>query len=108
MVLSDELLPQAVLRTIGDKQYEKRKLAALEVEQIVKRLSLQNDQHRIRLLLDKIISDFSFSALPNSRKGALLCLAAATVGLGTPSELHLRQIVPPVVASFTDQDSRVR
>jgi hypothetical protein len=41
-------------------------------------------------------------------QGALLCLAAATVGLGEPSELYLRQIVPPVLASFTDQDSRVR
>ncbi len=41
-------------------------------------------------------------------KGALLCLAAATVGLGEPTETHLRQIVPPVLHSFTDQDSRVR
>ncbi len=41
-------------------------------------------------------------------QGALLCLAAATVGLGEPSEGYLRQIVPPVLASFTDQDSRVR
>jgi hypothetical protein len=37
-----------------------------------------------------------------------LCLAAAAVGLGEPSEAYLRQIVPPVLASFTDQDSRVR
>lgn len=41
-------------------------------------------------------------------QGALLCLAAAAVGLGDPSEVHLRQIVPPVLASFTDQDARVR
>ena len=41
-------------------------------------------------------------------QGALLCLAAATVGLEQPSEQFLRQIVPPVLASFTDQDSRVR
>jgi hypothetical protein len=45
---------------------------------------------------------------PLCRQGALLCLAAATVGLGEPSEAYLRQIVPPVLASFTDQDSRVR
>lgn len=30
------------------------------------------------------------------------------MGLGEPSEAYLRQIVPPVLASFTDQDSRVR
>jgi hypothetical protein len=47
-------------------------------------------------------------ACPHHAQGALLCLAAATVGLGEPSETYLRQIVPPVLASFTDQDSRVR
>lgn len=41
-------------------------------------------------------------------QGALLCLAASAVGLGDPTEVHLRQIVPPVLASFTDQDARVR
>lgn len=45
---------------------------------------------------------------PRAPQGALLCLAAATVGLGSPTEVHLRQIVPPVLASFTDQDGRVR
>ena len=30
------------------------------------------------------------------------------MGLGSPTEAHLRQIVPPVLASFTDQDGRVR
>jgi hypothetical protein len=38
----------------GDKLYEKRKLGALEVEQIVKRLAQQNDYHRIRLIIDKV------------------------------------------------------
>ncbi|GLI67554.1 hypothetical protein VaNZ11_011781 [Volvox africanus] len=108
MVASDELLPAAVLRQIGDKLYEKRKFAALDVEQLIKRLAAQNDQHRIRLIIDKLISEYSFSSQANHRKGALLCLAAAAVGLGEPTEVHLRQIVPPVLASFTDQDARVR
>lgn len=46
------------------------------------------------------------SPLSSRPQGALLCLAAATVGLGEPTEANLRQIVPPVLASFTDQDSR--
>ncbi|KXZ45904.1 hypothetical protein GPECTOR_49g488 [Gonium pectorale] len=112
MVASDELLPTAVLRQIGDKLYEKRKAAALDVEQLIKRLALQNDQHRIRLIIDKLISEYAFSSQANHRKarglgGALLCLAASAVGLADPSEVHLRQIVPPVLASFTDQDARV-
>ncbi|KAG2433054.1 hypothetical protein HYH02_012758 [Chlamydomonas schloesseri] len=103
-----DLLPAAVLRQIGDKLYEKRKVAALEVEQLIKKLAAQNDQHRIRLTVDKLISDYAFSSQANHRKGALLCLAASAVGLGDPTEVHLRQIVPPVLASFTDQDARVR
>ncbi|KAG2488883.1 hypothetical protein HYH03_012677 [Edaphochlamys debaryana] len=109
MVASEgELLPASVLRQIGDKLYDRRKSAALEVEQLIKRLAAQNDQHRIRLIIDKLISEYAFSSQPNHRKGALLCLAASAVGLGDPTEVHLRQIVPPVLASFTDQDARVR
>lgn len=68
MVASDELLPAAVLRQIGDKLYEKRKLAALDVEQLIKRLAAQNDQHRIRLIIEKLISEYAFSSQPNHRK----------------------------------------
>jgi hypothetical protein len=68
MVASDELLPTAVLRQIGDKLYEKRKLAALDVEQLIKRLAAQNDQHRIRLIIDKLIGEYAFSSQANHRK----------------------------------------
>ncbi|KAH9320795.1 hypothetical protein KI387_015434, partial [Taxus chinensis] len=40
--------------------------------------------------------------------GGLIGLAAATVGLASEAAPHLEQIVPPVLNSFTDQDSRVR
>ncbi|KAF5837786.1 vacuolar 14 Fab1-binding region-domain-containing protein [Dunaliella salina] len=104
----DELLSASVLRQIGHAQYDKRKMAALEVEQTVKRLSKSHDEARVQKVVDKLIAEYAFSPQANHRKGALLCLAAATVGLGTPTEAHLRQIVPPVLASFTDQDGRVR
>mmetsp|Transcript_2306 Transcript_2306/g.5914 ORF Transcript_2306/g.5914 Transcript_2306/m.5914 type:complete len:925 (+) Transcript_2306:104-2878(+) len=104
----DELLSASVLRQIGHAQYDKRKIAALEVEQTVKRLSKSHDDARVQKVVDKLIAEYAFSPQANHRKGALLCLAAATVGLGTPTEAHLRQIVPPVLASFTDQDGRVR
>jgi vacuole morphology and inheritance protein 14 len=71
MVASEELLPQAVLRQIGDKLYEKRKVAALEVEQIVKRLATAGDQNRIRLIIDKLIAEYAFSPQANHRKVGL-------------------------------------
>jgi hypothetical protein len=46
--------------------------------------------------------------VPPTSQGALLCLAASAVALNEPSEAHLRQVVPPVLASFTDPDARVR
>jgi vacuole morphology and inheritance protein 14 len=67
-MVDGELLPQAVLRQIGDKLYEKRKLAALEVEQLIKRLAVSNDQQRIRAIIDKLIGEFAFSPQPNHRK----------------------------------------
>ncbi len=68
MPAAEELLPPAVLRQIGDKLYEKRKAAALEVEQVVKRLAAHNDQHRLRLIIDKLISEYAFSNQANARK----------------------------------------
>lgn len=71
MVATEELLPQAVLRQIGDKLYEKRKMAALEVEQIVKRLATAGDTAKISSIIDKLISEFAFSPQANHRKVSL-------------------------------------
>ncbi len=49
-----EDLPPSLLRLIGDKLYEKRKQAALEVEQIVKRCVAAGDFNRIRAIVDKV------------------------------------------------------
>lgn len=54
------------------------------------------------------MQDYALSPQANQRKGGLLCLAAAAVGLGDAGSAHLQTIVPPVLDSFTDQDSRVR
>ncbi len=52
--------------------------------------------------------DYALSPQANQRKGGLLCLAAAAVGLSEAGAAYLPRIVPPVLDSFTDQDSRVR
>ena len=81
MVAGEELLPQAVLRQIGDKLYEKRKMAALEVEQIVKRLAASGETAKISSIIDKLISEFAFSPQANHRKvGAQGHVAAALSG----------------------------
>eukprot|EP00892_Ulva_mutabilis_P010669 jgi/Ulvmu1/7975/UM004_0208.1 len=105
---NEPILPPSVLRNIGDKMYEKRKQAALEVEQIVKHQSSIGHPERVSSIIDKLVEDTK-STQPNHRKGGLLCLAAIAVGLGPDdNDRFLDVIVPPVLDSFRDPDSGVR
>lgn len=97
----DTELPNSVVRSIGDKLYEKRKCAALEVEQLVKSLAASGNIKRVGQIIDKLIADFAFSPQANYRKGGLLCLAATAVGLANNNQEFLQKIVPPVLNSFT-------
>ncbi|GLJ48313.1 hypothetical protein SUGI_1019740 [Cryptomeria japonica] len=102
------LLPASVLRNLADKLYEKRKNAALELEGVIKNLTAVGDHEKISAIINVLTNEFALSPQANHRKGGLIGLAAATVGLASEAAQHLEQIVPPVLNSFTDQDSRVR
>ncbi|PKA55629.1 Protein VAC14 like [Apostasia shenzhenica] len=102
------IIPSAVLRNLADKLYEKRKNAALEIEGIVKQLAQAGEHEKITAVVNLLVTDFTYSPQANHRKGGLIGLAAATVGLTTEAAQHLEHIVPPVLNSFLDQDSRVR
>ncbi|OMO60688.1 Armadillo-like helical [Corchorus capsularis] len=102
------VIPASVLRNLSDKLYEKRKNAALEVEGIVKQLASAGDHEKISAVINLLTTEFTYSPQANHRKGGLIGLAAATVGLTSEAAQHLEQIVPPVLNSFSDQDSRVR
>jgi len=102
------IIPGAVLRNLADKLYEKRKNAALEIEGIVKQLSTAGEHEKIAAVIGLLTNDFTYSPQANHRKGGLIGLAAVTVGLTSEAAQHLELIVPPVLNSFLDQDSRVR
>jgi len=109
---SDVLLSAAIMRSIGDKMYEKRKMAALEVEQVMKELAASGARDKVESLLGKLINDYARSGQANKRKGGLLCLAAATVALRHFYDRlkfnFLGQVLDPVCLSLSDQDGRVR
>jgi hypothetical protein len=88
MVAGEELLPQAVLRQIGDKLYEKRKMAALEVEQIVKRLAAAGDTTKISSIIDKLIAEFAFSPQANHRKVSS-CSSSSSEALASADMLDI-------------------
>ncbi|XP_051149030.1 protein VAC14 homolog [Andrographis paniculata] len=102
------VIPAATLRNLSDKLYEKRKNAALEVEGIVKQLAVAGDHDKISGVINLLANEYTYSPQANHRKGGLIGLAAATVGLTSEAAQHLDQIIPPVLNSFSDQDSRVR
>lgn len=86
-------LTPATIRNLGDKLYEKRKLGALEVEQLIKESKDANDSEKIQSIILYLTNHFAYSASGNQRKGGLIALAAAAIGLGqvTIAVLHHTQ-----------------
>ncbi|CAG8607608.1 10557_t:CDS:2, partial [Dentiscutata heterogama] len=97
-----------IIRGLNDRVYEKRKTAALEVEKLIREHTDNKEPDKIKAILNKLVSDFACSQQANSRNGGLIGLAAASIALGPNVAVYLDEIVPPVLACFSDQDSRVR
>ena len=104
------VLPQLVLRNLGDRSYEKRKQAALEVELIIKDLaSGENDvSEDIHQIIRVLVRDFAYSTQSNHRKGGLIGLAATAIALMDGTSKYLNSLLPPVLKCFEDPESRVR
>lgn len=102
------VLPVTVVRGLNDRLYDKRKMAALEVERIVRELISRNDTKQVRRVIEMLINNFALSQNSNSRKGGLIGLAATAIALGKDIGLFLSELIPPVLKSFSDVDSRVR
>jgi vacuole morphology and inheritance protein 14 len=94
--------------------YERRKLAALEVETLIQNLAKQDQFARIYLIVDALATNYASpsSGNANARKGGCLCLAAVSVALSGHLESQnaefISKVTPPVLLACTDPDSRVR
>ncbi|KAI3631853.1 hypothetical protein MIR68_010326 [Amoeboaphelidium protococcarum] len=106
-----DLIPQQILRQLGDKFYDKRKQGALEVEKIVRDLlnSGQETQYqRVVKILNFIKSEFMQNVTSSHmRNGGLIAMAAVSICIPQESDL-IHQIVPPVLNLLTDTDSRTK
>ena len=85
--VTSSVLAQSIVRNLGDKLYEKRKAAALEVEQIIKDLVEAKDSERIASIITTLTS-LVYSNQGNSKKGGLIALAATAIGLAEVRVLH--------------------
>lgn len=97
-----------IVRALNDKLYEKRKVAALEIEKLVREFVAQNNSTQIRHVIQILASEFALSHHPHSRKGGLIGLAACSIALGKDSGLYLKELIEPVLSCFNDSDSRLR
>ena len=118
-------IPQMIQRALGDRSYEKRKNAALEIETIVRNLvmgssnsnplimndsSLNNHQSQTKVLriISQLSKDFCTSMNANYRKGGLIGIAAIAIGLMQNAHIYLEHLLKPVLLCFDDPESRVR
>lgn len=97
-------------KALCDRIYEKRKPAALQLEQIVRKaLEAQNTQF-VDGIITELSRDFAYALRhPNYRNGGLIGLAAVAIALGQdllPN--YLDDIIQPILTCFGDADSRVR
>uniref|UniRef100_A0A914GYF2 Protein VAC14 homolog n=1 Tax=Globodera rostochiensis TaxID=31243 RepID=A0A914GYF2_GLORO len=101
-------LSQAIVRTLTDKLYEKRKAAALEIEKQA-RDYVRNDNMVDLERLIKVLEQLATAPNGNTRKGGLIGLAATAIGLGNKFAIpYAQRLLEPVFACFSDADSRVR
>ena len=67
-------LTAATLRNLGQKEYDKRKQAALEVENLARELRDASEFEKVAGLIQTLSTDLAESPLANLRKGALHAL----------------------------------
>ena len=78
---------------------------------MIKELRDSHSKHTgdtIRLIVLTLTRDYAHSTQSNQRKGGLIGLAATAIALGDDTPNYLDVLLPPVLKSFNDQESRVR
>ncbi|CAL9118766.1 unnamed protein product [Musa textilis] len=108
MAEASSLIPASVLRSLTDKQHEKRKKAAMTIQDIVGKLVFEQEVKKILAVIDMFATEFTANPQPDRRKCGLKGLAAVALGLKENAPAYLEEIVPPVLHRVTDEDSTVR
>lgn len=83
--MGDTPIPPSTYRNLYDKLYDRRKLGALEIEQLVKEYNNAKNEDGIRGIIKILTTDFADSPQGNNKKGGLIGLAASSIGLGAVS-----------------------
>eukprot|EP00550_Attheya_septentrionalis_P013612 CAMPEP_0198306870 /NCGR_PEP_ID=MMETSP1449-20131203/58638_1 /TAXON_ID=420275 /ORGANISM="Attheya septentrionalis, Strain CCMP2084" /LENGTH=530 /DNA_ID=CAMNT_0044009431 /DNA_START=30 /DNA_END=1618 /DNA_ORIENTATION=+ len=109
----------AVLVSLAHKRYERRRLAAMEIEKVVRSLVQQQHQNqgeleRVRAILLLLSDDYVRSTNEDARKGGVVALAACAIGLKkgndmNPAVMECKDLIlASVVHACQDHSQRVR
>ncbi len=107
----------AVLVSLAHKRYERRKLAAIEIEKVVRNLVYARDLDRVTAMLLLLSDDYVRSTNEDARKGGVVAMAACAIGLKKAHEikeatLKVNQckdlILASVIHACQDHSQRVR
>jgi hypothetical protein len=112
---SQQSISAAVLVSLAHKRYERRRLAAMEIEKVVRSLVQQGEDQleRVRAILLLLSDDYVRSTSEDARKGGVVALAASAIGLKKASDSQAVQecrdlILASVVHACQDHSQRVR
>ena len=113
---SQQSISAAVLVSLAHKRYERRRLAAMEIEKVVRSLVQQGDEQleRVRAILLLLSDDYVRSTSEDARKGGVVALAASAIGLKKAADTNpiahecRDLILASVVHACQDHSQRVR
>ena len=111
---SQQSISAAVLVSLAHKRYERRRLAAMEIEKVVRSLVQQEELDRVRAILLLLSDDYVRSTSEDARKGGVVALAASAIGLKKAPESNAIAhecrdlILASVVHACQDHSQRVR
>jgi len=110
---SQQSISAAVLVSLAHKRYERRRLAAMEIEKVVRSLVQNGQIERIRAILLLLSDDYVRSTNEDARKGGVVALAACAIGLKkahpSPAVNECRDLIlASVVHACQDHSQRVR
>jgi vacuole morphology and inheritance protein 14 len=111
---SQQSISPAVLVSLAHKRYERRRLAAMEIEKVIRGLAHQGELERVRAILLLLSDDYVRSTSEDARKGGVVGLAASAIGLKKASDddaevMECRDLIlASVVHACQDHSQRVR
>jgi vacuole morphology and inheritance protein 14 len=103
-------MDESIAAGLANRIYEKRKVAAYDLEKLIREAALAQDQEAIRAVIFQLCHEFIGTSQKAARSisGGLIGLAATSIALGKDLAVYLEFIIPSVLSCFANPDARIR